>query len=76
LGVTLSVLVPAAAVVAIYPLLAVLFPSVQTATVGPVPASILILGFGIYPPLVILGFLYVRRSRRMELEFIELLRDR
>lgn len=73
LGVTLGVLLPAAAVVATYPLLSVLLPWLNRMTVGPLPLSILILGFGIYPPLVLLAFAYVRRARRMEERFVELL---
>ncbi len=75
LGVTLGVLLPAAAVVATYPLLSVLVPSLRGVSVGPVPLSVLILGFGIYPPLVILAFAYVRRARRVEERFVGLLRD-
>lgn len=75
LGVTLGVLLPAAAVVATYPLLSVLVPSLRGVTVGPVPLSVLILGFGIYPPLVMLAFAYVRRARRVEERFVGLLRD-
>lgn len=73
LGVTLGVLVPAAAVVATYPLLSVLLPGLNRVTVGPLPLSMIILGFGIYPPLVLLAFAYVRRARRMEERFVELL---
>jgi hypothetical protein len=76
LGVTLGVLLPALAVVALYPLLCVLFPVVATATVGPLPLSMVILGGGIYPPLVVLGFWYVRRAERVEQRFVRLLEDR
>jgi hypothetical protein len=76
LGVTLSVLLPAFAVVALYPLLCVLSPAVADARVGPVPVSLIVLGGGIYPPLVGLGFWYVRRAHRVERRFVELLRDR
>jgi hypothetical protein len=75
LGVTLGVLLPAAAVIALYPIVSVVLPGVATATVGPLPLSIVVLGFGIYPPLVALAFWYVRRSRRVELRFSRLLRD-
>lgn len=75
LGVTLSILVPAAAVIAIYPLMAVLLPAVATASLGPVPLSAVILGVAIYPPLVLLAFLYVRRAKRMEQAFVDLLRE-
>jgi Flp pilus assembly protein TadB len=76
LGVTLGVLLPALAVVALYPLLCVLFPAVAAATVGPLPLSLIILGGGIYPPLVVLGFWYVRRAERVEQRFVRLLEDR
>lgn len=75
LGVTLGVLLPAAAVVATYPLLSVLLPGLARVGVGPVPLSVLILGFGIYPPLVMLAFAYVRRARRVEERFVDLLRE-
>lgn len=75
LGVTLGVLLPAAAVVATYPLLSVLLPGLGRVAVGPLPLSVVILGFGIYPPLVVLAFAYVRRARRLEERFVGLLRD-
>jgi hypothetical protein len=76
LGVSVGILLPAAAVVAIYPLLSVLFPAVADARVGPLPLALVVLGGGIYPPLVLLGFWYVRRSARVEQRFAELLNDR
>lgn len=75
IGVTVGVLLPAAAVVATYPLLSVLLPQLSRVMVGPIPLSILVLGFGIYPPFVALGVLYVRRSRRVEERFVHLLRE-
>ncbi len=75
LGVTLGVLLPAAAVVATYPLLSILVPRLSEVSVGPVPLSVIVLGFGIYPPLVVLAFVYVRRAHRVEERFVELLRD-
>jgi len=76
LGVTLGVLVPALAVVALYPLLCMLFPAVAAARMGEVPLSLVVLGGGIYPPLVLLGFWYVRRAARVERRFVDLLKDR
>jgi hypothetical protein len=73
LGLSLSVLAPAAALVALYPLLVVLLPTLATATMGPVPLSLVILGGGLYPPLVALAFWYVRRSHRVERRFAEIL---
>jgi putative solute:sodium symporter small subunit len=73
LAVTLSVLVPAGAVVAAYPLLSALFPHLSDQQVLGLPLSVLILGFGIYPPLVLLAFVYVRRARKVEADFSRLL---
>ncbi len=75
LAATVSVLAPAGILVALYPLLAVLFPAVARATVGPLPLALVVLGGAIYPPLVALAFWYARRARRVEHRFVELLED-
>ncbi len=75
-GVCLSTLLPAVALLALYPLLAAIFPSLATAQIVGVPLTLIILGGGIYPPLVLLGFWYVRRSERVERRFTDLLKDR
>lgn len=75
-GACLTTLVPAIALLALYPLLAAIFPSLATAQVVGVPLTLIVLGGGIYPPLVLLGFWYVRRSERVERRFGELLEDR
>ncbi len=76
LGATVTVLVPAAALLLLYPLLAVLVPSLAHASVGGLPLTFVVLGGGIYPPLVILGFWYRRRASRVEERFAELLEER
>lgn len=76
LGVALSVLLPAVVAVGLYPLLAAVFPGVSRATLGPVPLALVVLGGGLYPPLVALGFWYVRRAERVEARFAELVADR
>ncbi|MFZ0668645.1 MAG: hypothetical protein WAM97_23040 [Acidimicrobiales bacterium] len=76
LGATVSVLIPAASLLLLYPLLAILFPSLGPMTVGGVPLTFIILGGGIYPPLVLLGFWYRRRAAKVEERFAELLEDR
>jgi hypothetical protein len=76
LGATVAVLVPAAALLCLYPLLAVLFPGLGQVQVGGVPLTFVVLGGGIYPPLVLLGFWYRHRAERVEQRFIELLEDR
>jgi putative solute:sodium symporter small subunit len=76
LGATVSVLVPAASLLLLYPMLAVLFPNLARMTFGGVPLTFIVLGGGIYPPLVLLGFWYRRRAERVEQRFVELLEDR
>lgn len=72
LGVALGVLLPAAAVVITFPILSVLLPSLVDVTVAGVPLTVAVLGVGIYPPLVVLAFLYVRRAARVEERFAAL----
>ena len=76
LGATVAVLVPAGALLLLYPLLAVLFPSLARAQIAGLPLAFFVLGGGIYPPLVLLGFWYRRRAARVEVRFVELLEDR
>ncbi len=76
LGVTLSAIIPAVVVIGIYPLLASVAPAVARAAVGPVPLALVVLGGGLYPPLVALGWWYVRRAERVEARFAELVADR
>jgi Flp pilus assembly protein TadB len=65
-GACVTVLLPALALLALYPLLTAIFPWLATAQ---------LLG-GIYPPLVLLGYWYVRRAERLEQQFVELLKER
>ena len=74
-GVSLAVLVPAISLLALYPLLAVLLPSLAAYEVHGLPLTLIILGGGIYPPLVLLGYWYVRRAERLEQRFVELLKE-
>jgi hypothetical protein len=69
------VLLPAVVLLSLYPLLAALFPSLDTYAILGVPLTLLILGGGIYPPLVLLGYWYVRRAERLEERFVDLLKD-
>ncbi len=75
-GVSLAVLLPAISLLAIYPLLAVLIPRLDNFEVLGLPLTLLILGGGIYPPLVLLGYWYVRRAERLEQRFVELLKEK
>jgi hypothetical protein len=74
-GVSLAVLLPAVSLLALYPLLAVLIPRLATLHVLHLPLTLIILGGGIYPPLVLLGYWYVRRAERLEQRFVELLKE-
>ena len=74
-GASLAVLLPAGALLALYPLLAVLLPWLARAQVFGLPLALVVLGGGIYPPLVLLGYWYVRRSERLEQRFVELLKE-
>jgi hypothetical protein len=74
-GVSLAVLLPAISLLALYPLLAVLLPSLANLEVVGLPLTLVILGGGIYPPLVLLGYWYVRRAERLEQRFAELLKE-
>jgi hypothetical protein len=74
-GVSLAVLVPAISLLALYPLLAVLIPRLDSYEVLGLPLTLIILGGGIYPPLVLLGYWYVRRAERLEQRFVELLKE-
>jgi uncharacterized membrane protein len=74
-GVSLAVLLPAISLLILYPLLTVLLPRLATFSVLGLPLTLIILGGGIYPPLVLLGYLYVRRAERLEQRFVELLKE-
>jgi len=74
-GVSLAVLLPAASLLALYPLVAVLAPRLATLHVLGLPLSLVILGGGIYPPLVLLGYWYVRRAERLEQRVVEILKE-
>jgi hypothetical protein len=74
-GVSLAVLLPAISLLAIYPLLAVLVPRLVNVEVWGLPLTLIVLGGGIYPPLVLLGYWYVRRAERLEQRFVELLKE-
>jgi len=74
-GASLAVLLPAITLIALYPLLAVLIPRLASLQVEGLPLALLVLGGGLYPPLVLLGYWYVRRSERLEQRFVELLKE-
>ena len=74
-GACVTVLLPALALLALYPLVTAIFPWLATAQLFGLPLTLLVLGGGIYPPLVLLGYWYVRRAERLEHQFAELLKE-
>lgn len=58
------------------PLVFALVPATAGATVGPVPVPWLALGVLVYPGLLALGWVYVRRAERAEDDFAELVEPR
>lgn len=58
------------------PLVFSLVPVVAGVRLGPVPLPWLVLGVLVYPALLALGWVYVRRAERAETDFAELLEPR
>jgi hypothetical protein len=73
LGLTLSFLALTVAVIGSLPIVAALLPGVDRATIVGLPVPLLVLGVGIYPVLVALGWGYVHLAERLERRFAELL---
>jgi len=73
LGLTIGFAALTIAVIGSLPIIAALFPSVVHATVHGLPVPLLVLGGGIYPVLVVLGWGYVHLAERLERRFAELL---
>ena len=72
LGLALQVLAALALTVGLLPLLFHLVPSLGDVHVGPVPLAWLLLGVLVYPWLVLLGWLYIRRAESNERDFADL----
>lgn len=66
------VLVP----LALLPLIFAAFPVIAELMVGPVPLPWLILGVGVYPVLVFVGWRYTRQVERNEAEFERIVSQR
>lgn len=75
LGLAVAVLAPLAAIVIAIPLLATLWPHLVHVRVLGLPLFLLILGLGVYPPLVLAGWWYVRRAEALERSFAELMAE-
>jgi len=70
-----GVLVALGLTVGVLPLLFHLFPHLSDLRVVGVPVPWLLLGFAVYPWLLVLGWLYVRRAEANERDFAELVSD-
>jgi hypothetical protein len=72
LRLALSIVLLVAATLGMLPVLFALVPASRTATVLGVRLPWLLLGFVVYPYLVAVGWLYVRRAERNEQAFSDL----
>jgi hypothetical protein len=73
LGLTLGFLALTVAVIGSLPIIATLLPGVDSARIAGLPVPLLVLGGGIYPVLVVMGWGYVHLAERLERRFAELL---
>lgn len=72
LGLSLMCLTFALAVTASFPVIAALIPAVRRMTVGGLPVTLIVLGFGFYPVLLAVGWFYNRQARQLEARFTDL----
>jgi hypothetical protein len=73
LGLTLGFGAMTVAVIGSLPIVAALLPGLDRQQVFGLPLPLVVLGGGIYPVLVLLGWGYVRLAERLERRFAELL---
>lgn len=72
LGLTVGFVVLAAGVLGALPLLATLLPWLVHRQVVGLPLPLIVLGIGVYPVLVALGYAYVRLAERTDRHFTDL----
>jgi hypothetical protein len=72
LGLSLMCLALAVVVVASLPLLAALWPGARRVTVAGLPLTLIVLGAGIYPVLMAIGWFYHHQASQLEARFIDL----
>jgi hypothetical protein len=72
LGLSLMCLALAVAVVASLPVLAALWPGARRIAVAGLPLTLIILGAGIYPVLMAIGWFYNHQASQLEARFIDL----
>jgi hypothetical protein len=72
LGLSLMCLAFAVAVIASLPVVMALLPAVREVTVAGLPLTLVILGAGIFPVLMAVGWFYNRQASQLEARFIDL----
>ena len=72
LGLSLMCLALAVAVIASLPMIMALLPGAAKITVDGLPLTLVVLGAGIFPMLMAVGWFYNRQARQLEARFIEL----
>jgi hypothetical protein len=72
LGLSLLCLALAVAVIASLPVLAAVWPGARRITVAGLPLTLIVLGAGLYPVLMAIGWFYHHQARQLEARFIDL----
>ena len=72
LGLSLMCLAVAVAVIGSYPVIMALLPSARRVRVAGLPLTLVVLGAGIFPVLLAVGWFYNRQASQLEARFIEL----
>jgi hypothetical protein len=72
LGLSLLCLALAVAVIASLPVLAAVWPGARRITVAGLPLTLIVLGAGLYPVLMAIGWFYHHQAGQLEARFIDL----
>jgi hypothetical protein len=72
LGLSLVCLAFALAVTASFPILCAVRPSLSRVTFFGLPLTLIVLGLGVFPPILLIGGFYLRQAARLERQFVEL----
>jgi sulfite exporter TauE/SafE len=72
LGLSLMCLAVAGAVIASFPVIMALLPGARKVTVAGLPLTLIVLGAGIFPVLLAVGWFYNRQASQLEARFMEL----
>lgn len=72
LGLSLMCLAVAVAVIGSFPVVMALLPSARRVRVAGLPLTLVVLGAGIFPVLLAVGWFYTRQASQLEARFIDL----